>query len=201
MPTLWLSLPQIQPQEFKTVTSHLCATMLWDEHQSSLLLQEIDTNGDHLVDLQDLTTSSIWLIIFSLLVLKGIYHYWKYVYFFQGAKQTEDIQAPPGKKASRALLLQFADLDIPADKDFLLWMDNIHFAPPKKPIPHFWFAENAALPSCQENSVCCFFPEATDPVLNATMASHLFHYRASRLGCRESRAHALLALLKLQAMS
>ncbi|CAJ1398897.1 unnamed protein product [Effrenium voratum] len=44
---------RVDLEEFKTVTSHLCATMLWDEHQSSLLLQEIDTNGDHLVDLQE----------------------------------------------------------------------------------------------------------------------------------------------------
>eukprot|EP00435_Cladocopium_sp_Y103_P002823 s428_g1.t1 len=43
----------IDKEEFNIVTSHLTATLAWDDHQSDLLLQEIDTKHDDLVDVQE----------------------------------------------------------------------------------------------------------------------------------------------------
>jgi len=43
----------IDKREFNTITSHLTATMAWDDHQSELLLREIDTKQDDLVDMQE----------------------------------------------------------------------------------------------------------------------------------------------------
>lgn len=43
----------IDKEEFNIITSHLTATLAWDDHQSDLLLQEIDTKHDDLVDVQE----------------------------------------------------------------------------------------------------------------------------------------------------
>ena len=38
------------------------------------------------------------IVYFPLLVLKGIYHYWTYIFFLRGPKQMEDFRVLPSQK-------------------------------------------------------------------------------------------------------
>ncbi|OLP96983.1 Cyclic nucleotide-gated cation channel alpha-4 [Symbiodinium microadriaticum] len=44
---------RIDREEFKNIAKNLSAAFAWDDHQSALLLQEIDTNSDEQVDLPE----------------------------------------------------------------------------------------------------------------------------------------------------